>query len=187
MNKLVVLLLLTLATILSLLSTQNLANAEIKLTAPPNWQPAPNNNSTSMIWYQNSTKSVFGINKAPDILRFPLFLTGPFVAQFLTDKGVLESSDQISFGQSNYGYRYLLNISSPSKFLNSFSGLPQIGSFLTAIPEGYNVPYKGMLILTEKQDGLYAIVFLSPKENFDSVLNEIKPTLDSIQLSNSTE
>ena len=172
MNKLVVLLLLTLATILSLLSTQNLANAEIKLTAPPNWQPAPNNNSTSMIWYQNSTKSVFGINKAPDILSFPLFLTGPFVAQFLTDKGVLESSDQISFGQRNYGYRYLLT---------------QIGSFLTAIPEGYNVPYKGMLILSEKQDGLYAIVFLSPKENFDSVLNEIKPSLDSIQLSNSTE
>ena len=181
MNKLVVLLLLTLATILSLLSTQNLANAEIKLTAPPNWQPSPNNNSTSMIWYQNSTKSVFGINKAPDILSFPLFLTGPFVAQFLTDKGVLESSDQISFGHSNYGYRYILNLSSPSKLLNSFSGLPQISSFLTTIPQGYDVPYKGMLILTQKQGNLYAIIFLSPIENFDSILKDIKPSVDSIQ------
>jgi hypothetical protein len=184
LNKLVIPIFLVI--IISLFSGSSLVNAEIKVTPPLNWQPAPNNNSTSMIWYQNSTKSVFGINKAPEILSFPLFLTGPFVAQFLTDKGVLESSDQISFGQSNYGYRYLLNISSPSKFLNSFSGLPQIGSFLTEIPEGYNVPYKGILILTEKQDGLYAIVFLSPKENFDSVLKEIKPTIDSIQLSNST-
>jgi hypothetical protein len=134
-----------------------------------------------MIWYQNSTKSIFGINKAPDILSFPLFLAGPFVAQFLTDKGVLETADQISFGHSNYGYRYILNLSSPSKLLNSFSGLPQIGSFLTTIPQGYDVPYKGMLILTQKQGDLYAIIFLSPIEHFDSVLRDIKASMDSIQ------
>src|SRR4249919_1568019 len=174
-----------LVAVVPLVSYPTLANADIKVTPPLNWQPSHNNNSTSMIWYQNSTKSVFGINKAPDILSFPLFLAGPFVTQFLTDKGVLESADQISFGHSNYGYRYILNLSSPSKLLDSFSGLPQIGSFLTTIPEGYDVPYKGMLILTQKQGDLYAIIFLTPKENFDSILNEIKPTIDSIELSNS--
>jgi hypothetical protein len=175
-----------LVAVVSLVSCPTLANAEIKVTPPLNWQPSPNNNSTSMIWYQNSTKSIFGINKAPDILSFPLFLAGPFVAQFLTDKGVLESTDQISFGHSNYGYRYILNLSSPSKLLNSFSGLPQIGSFLTTIPQGYDVPYKGMLILTQKQGNLYAIIFLSPIENFDSILKDIKPSVDSIQF-NSTQ
>lgn len=184
MNKLLVLMILVV--VVSLVSCPTLANAEIKVTPPSNWQPSPNNNSTSMIWYQNSTKSIFGINKAPDILSFPLFLAGPFVAQFLTDKGVLESTDQISFGHSNYGYRYILNLSSPSKLLNSFSGLPQIGSFLTTIPQGYDVPYKGMLILTQKQGNLYAIIFLSPIENFDSILKDIKPSVDSIQF-NSTE
>ena len=109
-------------------------------------------------------------------IRISIYFNQISFVSLICQKGRIERG-RISFGQSNYGYRYSLNISSPSKFLNSFSGLPQIGSFLTAIPEGYNVPYKGMLILTEKQDGLYAIVFLSPKENFDSVLNEIKPTL----------
>ena len=178
------LVLMILVAIVSLVSCPALVNAEIKVTPPLNWQSSPNNNSTSMIWYQNSTKSVFGINKAPDILSFPIFLAGP-LTQFLTDKGVLVSADQISFGHGNYGYRYILNLSSPSKLLDSFSGLPQIGSFLTTIPEGYDVPYKGMLILTQKQGDLYAIVFLTPKENFDSILNEIKPTIDSIKLSNS--
>jgi len=32
---------------------------------------------------------------------------------------------------------------------------------------------------------LYAIVLLSPNENFDSMANQIKPTLDSIELINS--
>ena len=177
LNKLIVPIL---GIVFSLLWIQ-VANAEIKLTPPSNWQPAPNNNSTSMIWFQNSTKSVIGIKKAPDFLSFPLFLAGPFVTQFLADKGVLESADQIYFGNSNSGYRYFLNLSSPSKLLDSFSGLPQIGSFLTTIPKGYDVPYKGMLILTQKHGDLYAIIFLSPKENFDSKMNEIKPTLDSIQ------
>jgi hypothetical protein len=108
------------------------------------------------------------------------------VTKFLADKGVLESADQLTFGHSNSGYRYFLNLTSPSKLLDSLSALPQIGSFLPAIPRGYDVPYKGMLILTEKQGELYAIVFLSPKENFDSVFKQIKPTLDSIELSRAT-
>jgi hypothetical protein len=184
LNKLLVPILLALT--FSLLLTQSLANAEIKVTPPLNWQPTPNNNSTSMIWYQNSTKSVIGINKIPDNLAFPLFLVGPLVSHFLESKAVLASADKISFGHNNSGYRYFLNLSSPSKLLDSFSGLPQVGSFLPSIPEGYDVPYKGMLILTQKQDQLYAILLLSPKENFNSILKEIKPTLDSIELSNST-
>lgn len=166
--------------------TQSLANAEIKVTSPLNWQPSPNNNSTSVIWYQNSTKSVIGINKVPDNLAFPLFLVGPLVAHFLESKAVLASADQILFGHNNSGYRYFLNLSSPSKLLDSLSGLPQVGSFLTTIPEGYDVPYQEMLILTQKQGDLYAIIFLSPKENFDSILQQIKPTIDSIELSSST-
>jgi len=39
-----------------------------------------------------------------------------------------------------------------------------------------------MLIVTEKHSELYAIIFLSPKDNFNSVLDEINPTLDSIRL-----
>src|SRR5438093_307384 len=92
MNKL--LFLMSLVALVSLVSCPTLANAEIKVTPPLNWQPSPNNNSTSMVWYENSTKSFFGINKAPDILSFPLFLAGPFVTQFLTDKGVLEIGSQ---------------------------------------------------------------------------------------------
>ena len=184
-KRLKTLLILMFFAIIALLLTPTFASAEIKVSPPPNWQAAPNNNSTSMVWFQNSTKSVIGIKKAPDILSFPLFLAGPFVTQFLADKGVLESADQVTFGHSNSGYRYFLNLSSPSKLLDSFSGLPQIGSFLPTIPEGYDVPYKGMLILTQKQGDLYAIVLLSPNENFDSMANQIKPTLDSIELINS--
>ena len=33
--------------------------------------------------------------------------------------------------------------------------------------KGFDVPFKGMLILTEKQDDLYQIIS-SPRENFDS-------------------
>jgi len=39
------------------------------------------------------------------------------------------------------------------------------------------------LIITQKHKELYAIIFLNPKEKFDSMLNQIQPTLDSIQLS----
>ena len=183
MNK--ILTLIILATTLSLLSSLSHASGEIKVTPPSNWQPSPSNNSTTMAWFQNSTKSIFAIIKAPDDLVFPMIFVGPFMSQFFANEGILESADQLTFGHSNYGYRYFLNLSSPSKLLNSSSGFIQ--NFLPTIPEGYDVPFKGMLILTQKEGDMYAIIFLSPKENFDSILNEIKPTLDSIQLSKSTQ
>ena len=183
MNKLVIPIFL--AIIFSLFSGPSLANAEIKVTPPLNWQPGPNNNSTSVLWLQNSTKSAFAIAKVPDYLSFPIFLTGRAVAQAAADEGVLESIDQISFGRSNYGYRYFLNLSAQSEFLNSPNGV--VPNILSKLPEALDVPFKGMMILTEKQGDLYLIVFLSPRENFDSIFNsQIKPTLDSIQLSNST-
>ena len=176
-----------LVTSFSILAELGLANGEIKVTQPSNWQPSPTNNSTAIAWFQNSTKSVFVIYKVPDNLSFPLILVGPFMSQFLTNQGVLESADQISFGHNNYGYRYFLNLSSPSKLMNSSSGLlPEAGIF-GKIPKETDVPYKGMLIISEKQGDLFAILFGSPNENFDSVLNKIKTSLDSIQLNNSTK
>ena len=155
---------------------------EIEVIPPTNWKPNDTNNSTSMIWFQNSTKSVFAIIKAPDKLTFPLFLAGPFMTEYLKYKGLLESSDQLNFGINNHGYRYFLNLSSPSTLLDSSSGLIPAKDFLQEIPEGYDIPYKGMIILTEKHGELFAIIFLNPKDNFESVLNKIKPSLDSIQL-----
>jgi hypothetical protein len=178
-------------TMFSLVSTPCLAFSEIKneikVTPPLNWEPSHTNNSTTMIWFQNSTKSVFAIIKAPDNLVFPLFLVGPFMTGYLKYKGILESADQLTFGQNNHGYRYFLNLSSPSKLLNSSSGLIPANDFLREIPQGYDIPYKGMLILTQKYNGLYAIIFLNPKDKFDSILNEMKPTLDSIQLTSYTK
>ena len=159
---------------------------EIKATPPLNWEPSHTNNSTTMIWFQNSTKSVFAIIKAPDNLVFPLFFVGPFMTEYLKHKGVLESADQLTFGHTNHGYRYFLNLSSPSKLLNSSSGLIPASDFLSKIPQGYDVPFKAMLILTQTQNELYAIIFLNPKEKFDSILNEIQPTLDSIRLTSYT-
>ena len=101
---------------------------------------------------------------------------------YLKYKGLLESSDQLDFGQNDHGYRYFLNLSSPSKLLDSSSGIIPANDFLKEIPVGYDIHYKGMLILTEKYSELYAIIFLSPKDNFDSALDEINPTLDSIRL-----
>lgn len=182
-----ILILIVLVTTLSLLSGPSLSFSEIKneinVTPPLNWEPSPTNNSTTMIWFQNSTKSIFAITKAPDDLVFPLFIAGPFMTGYLKYKGVLESADRLTFGHSNYGYRYFLNLSSPSKLLDSSSGLIPKNEFLSKIPEGYDVPFKGMLILTQKHKELYAIIFLNPKEKFDSMLNQIQPTLDSIQLS----
>jgi len=179
-----------LVTTFSLLSAPSLAFSEIKdeikVTPPLNWEPSPTNNSTTMIWFQNSTKSVLAIIKAPDNLVFPLFLVGPFMTEYLKHKGILESADQLTFGHSNHGYRYLLNLSSPSKLLNSSSGIIPENDFLRKIPQGYDVPFKGMLILTQKQNELYAIILLNPKEKFDSILNEIQPTLDSFQLTSYT-
>jgi hypothetical protein len=184
----------------SLLSCQSLANGEIKITPPPNWQPSPNNNSTAMVWFQNSTKSVFGIVKPQfnttstlsPLLRglLPLILpnANSFIAQFLADKGVLVSTDQTTFGKSNYGYRYFvnLNLSSLSNVLNSSDTLVNNSAIAGMLSSSSDVPFKGMLIITVKQGDFYGIFFLSPRENFDSKLNELKPTLDSIQLTNST-
>lgn len=180
------LVILLLVTTFSLLLNPSLAISEIKnqieVIPPSNWEPSQTNNSTSIIWFQNSTKSVFAMIKVPDKLTVPLFVAGPFMTGYLKYKGILESSDQLDFGQNNHGYRYFLNLSSPSKLLDSSSGLIPANDFLQEIPEGYDIPYKGMLILTEKHSELYAIIFLSPKDNFDSVLNEINQTLDSIRL-----
>jgi hypothetical protein len=181
---------------ISLLFAPSLASAEIKVSPPPNWQPAPTNNSTLMQWFQNSTKSSFEITKAPlnyvkrapQNIKLPfLSYAAPLFAERLADFGLLESTDQISFGNNNYGYRYFyfINLSSFSEILNS-SNLVNKSDYLLEFTRKYEVPYKGMLILTQKQDDLYAIEFRSPKEKFDSILNEIKPTLDSIQFTNST-
>ena len=52
---------------------------EIEVTPPPNWKPSNSiDTSASMIWFQNSTKSVFAIVKAPNNLVAPLFLAGAF-------------------------------------------------------------------------------------------------------------
>jgi len=156
---------------------------EIEATPPPNWKPSNSiNTSASMIWFQNSTKSVFAIVKAPNNLVAPLFLAGPLLTGYLKYKGILESADQLNFGHNNHGYRYFLNLSSPSDLLNSSSGLIPTKDFLQEIPQGYDIPYQGMLILTEKHGGLYAIILLSPTDSFNSILNEINPTLGSIHL-----
>ena len=175
-----------------LISSLSLAYAEIKITPPPNWQPAPINNSTTMVWFQNSTKSVFGIIKPQLNIKSPLlFLAapymGPFIAQILADQGVLESTDQTSFGKSNFGYRYFVNLSSLSKALNSSDTLVNKSHISEMLSSGYDVPFKGMFILTLKKGDLYGIFFLSPRENFDSTLNELKPTIDSIQFNSPTQ
>ncbi len=185
LNKLLIPILL--AIFFSLLTTQSLANAEIKVTPPLNWQPSPNNNSTKMEWIQNSTKSLLAIIKLPVDIAFSLFIVGPGMAQSFADQGILESVDQVTFGHSNYGQRYFLNISSRSNIANaSSSTLVDIKGFLDQMSGAYDVPFKEMLIISEKQGGLYGITLVSPRENFNSKLNEIKPTLDSIELSNST-
>lgn len=107
------------------------------------------------------------------------------MGQSFADDGILESADQISFGHSNYGYRYILNISSPS-MLNSSDRLFK-DYILPTIVQADVFPFKIMFILTQKHNDIYAIMFGSPKHNFNLMLNETKPTLDSIQLTNTTE
>lgn len=106
---------------------------------------------------------------------------------YLKYNGLLESSDQLDFGQNNHGYRYFLKLSSPGELLDSSSDLIPTNDLLHEIPEGYDITYKGMLILTEKYSELYAVIFLNPNDNFDSVLDEIKPTLDSIRFTSYTK
>lgn len=140
-----------------------------------------------MEWFQNSTKSFFGIVNVPIDIDFPLFLVGPGMAQSFADQGILEAVDQVTFGHSNYGQRFFLNLSSHSDIANSSSPtLIDVKGFLDQMSGGYDVPFKEMLIITKKQGDLYGIVLLSPRENFDSIFNQIKPTLDSLELTNST-
>jgi len=184
LNKLLVLGLLAIP--LSLISGSSLANAEIKITPPMNWQPDPDNIPDSMRWYQNSTYSVFAILKVPGDIPIPLAEMGPVLAG--SAAGLLESSDELSFGHNNHGYRYFLDLDTPSKFLNSPPGSSLKETVIEDVILGASdVPFKGMLLLTEKQGEVYVITFLNPRENFDQILNEIKPTIDSIQLTaNST-
>jgi hypothetical protein len=184
LNKLVILILL--AIVFPLLSTQSLAYAEIKITPPMNWQADSDNNPDSMRWHRNSTSSVFAIIKVAEDINFSLAEVGPGLADIAAD--LLESSDELSFGHSNYGYRYFLNLSSPSEFLNSPPGSSLKGTIVEdTIRDAYDLPFKGMLIFTEKQRDVYEITFLSPRQNFDSVLKELKPTIDSIELSDPTD
>jgi hypothetical protein len=104
-------------------------------------------------------------------------LIGPILAKALDTKGWLESANRIPFDDTDYAYRIILKPSSLSStpFVNS--------SLLSNMPnELQNVPFKMMLILSQKEGDFYVIVFFSPNQNFDTALNELKPTLDSIQL-----
>jgi hypothetical protein len=78
-----------------------------------------------------------------------------------------------------------VNLSSLSKALNSSDTLVNKSAISEMLCSGYDVPFKGMLILPVKQGDLHGIFFLSSRENYDNVLNQIKPTIDSIQLTNS--
>jgi hypothetical protein len=188
LNKLLIL---TLAAVtFSLFSILSLGNAEIKFIPPPKWEPNPYNNSTAMQWYQNSTGSSFMLFKSSEATELPLFFVAPLFAEFMAEKGVLESVDQITFGRSNYGYRYILNISSPSELLNSTSALinmqPSNFAPVTTIPKSQDVPIKVMVILTQKHNEAYTIQVLTPSELFEPILNELKPTIDSIEVINSS-
>ena len=180
-----------LAITISLISTPSLANAEIKVIPPLNWQTHPDNNATSMVWAQNSTKSVFGIiqpqlhTKSPFIsFLFPFI--NDFLAQFLAEKGLLVSTDKITFGKSNYGYRYFIDLSSLPKLLNSSETSVNKNTIPGLFNSDHDFPFKMMVILGQKQGELYGVFFLSPRQNFESTLDELKPAVDSIELSNST-
>ena len=159
-------------------------SAEIKLIPPKNWQPDPDNNPHSMGWNQNSTKSRFTIVQGDEKLPIPLADFAPQLAQ--SAGPLLESTDELSLGHGNYGYRYFLNLSA-SEVSDRLSGSTLEGLIADMISDTNNLPFKGMLIWTEKQGDFYTITLLSPRNNFDSVMKEMRPTLDSIQLSNSTE
>jgi hypothetical protein len=189
LNKFIVPMLL--AIIFSIILTPSLVNAEIKVTPPLNWQSQPDNNATSMVWAQNSTKSVFGIiqpqlhTKSPFVsFLFPFI--NDFLAQFLAEKGLLESTDKTSFGKTNYGYRYFIDLSSLPKLLNSSNTSVSKNTIPGLFNSDHDFPFKMMVILSQKQGDLYGVFFLSPRQNFESTLNELKPVIDSIELSNST-
>lgn len=152
--------------------------ADIIVTDPPNWQPSPENNSTAMSWIQNSTQSIFTIARIPLEFNFGLFLFVGVMAQGLAESGMLESMDQITFGHSNFGYRFLLNTSSPTMNLSS----PNVPSSLTNNPFTIGGPIKASIILSQKYNSTYAVALLTPSVNFERISNELKPTLDSIQI-----
>lgn len=169
-----------LAATLSILSNQNLVNAQIKVTPPANWEPDSDNNPDAMRWHQKSTNSILAMLKAAEKVPFSLAEVAAGLAQY-GGPPLLEHTDELSFGQSNYGYRFFLNLSS-SLVSERLSGTPLEGLISDMVHDTNNRPFKGMLILAEKQGGLYVITLLSPRDNFDSVLKELEPTIDSIQL-----
>jgi len=154
------------------------------MSAPLNWQPDEDNNPDGMRWHQNSTKSIFSIVKGPENLPVKLDSMGPFLAKQAENMQTLESTDELSFGHDNYGYRYFLTFSSPSKLSESLSssGIALDALIADMVRDPNDFPFKGMLLLTEKQGAIYVITFLSPGENFDSVLKELQPSFDSIQI-----
>jgi hypothetical protein len=146
------------------------ANADLSIKEPPTWQASPQKNSTTMVWFQNSTKSVFVISK-------PLFPSAPLATKLFAELGLLESFDHILFGQSNFGHRYIVN-------LNSTGG--NLSSSPFQVPFQLEGPMKIMVISTQKDGEIYEFALISPRNNFDAVLNEIKPTLDSVKIMKST-
>ena len=197
MNKLLGVVILVAA--VSLVFSPSLANAEINLIPPPsNWEPDLGNYWGLKWWYQDSTNSGFVIMKLPTD-QFPagvphkeaqslfsnLSKLAPKFSKDLAKRGFLNSTEQITFGHNNSGYRYFLNVLHPIKY-NKYTDSPREGSIGYWMRHSPDVPFKLMFILTEKQGELYLIFFGSPIENFDSKLSELKPTLDSIELTNST-
>jgi hypothetical protein len=57
---------------------------------------------------------------------------------------------------------------------------------VTTIPKSQDVPIKVMVILTQKHNEAYTIQVLTPSELFEPILNELKPTIDSIEVTNSS-
>ena len=95
------------------------SNADISIKEPPYWQVSPKIYSTYMGWFQNSTQSIFLIIIKTSTGAFPLSFIAPLFVQAVAEMDLLESSDQISFGQSNFGYRYILNLTSAVQNLSS--------------------------------------------------------------------
>jgi hypothetical protein len=63
--------------------------------------------------------------------RLSVILSRPGMAQSFADQGILESVDQVTFGHSNYGQRFFLNLSSHSDIANSSSStLIEVKGFL---------------------------------------------------------
>jgi hypothetical protein len=114
-------------------------------------------------WFQNSTQSIFLIIKT-STGAFPLSFIAPLFAQAVAEMDLLESSDQISFGQSNFGYRYILNLTSVVQNLSSV--MQNLSATPIQIPFNLSGSMKMMVILTQKHGENYAIALLTPANNF---------------------